>query len=571
MITITAIAIDPFTQQLVSTVDCNIALDSINATIPRTNYFDGAVDAHETPVDAKLAVLSGLFASDHLPQFECLTGNCTFAKSYATLGFCSACDKVTSQIQVEEICDETETHSNGSYYIVNVTSGDRCTYQPIINITRPAGSLTATWIATLGNRSMSEEVFNIDLVSHWLEVRDHWYRRRNVEIGRDILRLITKPKGPYGVLYSDDILKGEVPSGCDNPRNNSAIQYCKSLGAASCTIYPCVHEYEGSIHNGKLAEKQISQTRVDQEWGLTWNFNDSRFVIWLALLDMECVTEPDRQGLVQAGYDLSKNERWLGYQSSVPFNQGISPDAPFPQSLQAKGCMYTISRDILVKFWSDFLANLLLGTATPKVTDWIPHISNLSYDSFEEPSYDPNTIHLPEVLSMFKQGRFHMKQAKYVAAQLADTLTLYVRTNGNQNHSTPAYGQVIQNAVCIRVNWAWITLPAVLAVATVVFFGLTVVHVWRSGGPVWKSSPLALVFHGPGGSNWLGHHPRSAPSPEHEPHLGTIDAMEKVADTTLVKLSQSEYPPQLVLVGSKSQELHGTVVQRVRGLWAKHH
>jgi hypothetical protein len=59
-------------------------------------------------------------------------------------------------------------------------------------------------------------------------------------------------------------------------------------------------------------------------------------------------------------------------------------------------------------------------------------------------------------------------------------------------------GEAKEAKTCIAVRWPFLAYPAALAVLTLIFF-LAMVLVTRSTGHrpwVWKSSPLALLYHG---------------------------------------------------------------------------
>jgi hypothetical protein len=82
-------------------------------------------------------------------------------------------------------------------------------------------------------------------------------------------------------------------------------------------------------------------------------------------------------------------------------------------------------------------------------------------------------------------------------SRVADFLTTYVRENGDESNSASAPGTLFQNETFIRVRWAWFTLPAALALFTLIFFMYTLVEIARCERHTnWKSSPLALLFHG---------------------------------------------------------------------------
>jgi Protein of unknown function (DUF3176) len=143
VIVIISIIIDPFVQQLVVYKGCSTALLGVNASIPRTNYFlsDGYhIGALLETVDfgVQSAIAAGLFGSPDLVDASCSTGNCTFPNQYATVGYCSACQNITSQINttVEVIIGS----DNNTWIIGN---------PEIMTSTLPSG-LSNTWNGTIG-------------------------------------------------------------------------------------------------------------------------------------------------------------------------------------------------------------------------------------------------------------------------------------------------------------------------------------------------------------------------------------------------------------------------------------
>lgn len=79
--------------------------------------------------------------------------------------------------------------------------------------------------------------------------------------------------------------------------------------------------------------------------------------------------------------------------------------------------------------------------------------------------------------------------------RLADSMTNYMRT-ADQNSSN-IIGEVNGVQTCVRVEWPWLALPAVLVVATCLLLVATIVATARKANAnVWKSSPLAYLFHG---------------------------------------------------------------------------
>ncbi|KAK5109052.1 hypothetical protein LTR62_007600 [Meristemomyces frigidus] len=83
---------------------------------------------------------------------------------------------------------------------------------------------------------------------------------------------------------------------------------------------------------------------------------------------------------------------------------------------------------------------------------------------------------------------------------VANTITTMLRNQGaaDQFDSEPStvLGTVWGHEAFIQVRWLWLILPRAVIVLGVVFVIATIVQRARSGFPTWKSSVLALMFHG---------------------------------------------------------------------------
>ena len=75
---------------------------------------------------------------------------------------------------------------------------------------------------------------------------------------------------------------------------------------------------------------------------------------------------------------------------------------------------------------------------------------------------------------------------------IATAMTNYFRDSSNET----VIGQAGQIELYVHVNWPWITLPVVLVLAGTTFLLLTIFETKRLGASVWKTSELALLFHG---------------------------------------------------------------------------
>ncbi|KAH8586025.1 hypothetical protein B0O99DRAFT_645562 [Bisporella sp. PMI_857] len=77
----------------------------------------------------------------------------------------------------------------------------------------------------------------------------------------------------------------------------------------------------------------------------------------------------------------------------------------------------------------------------------------------------------------------------------AATMTKVIR-DGNNSDSNLSNGVVWEQSLYVTVRWWWLTLPVFLFLVTTLQLVLTILRTRRSGAGLWRSSPLALAFHG---------------------------------------------------------------------------
>jgi hypothetical protein len=496
---VVAVAIDPFVQQLVQYVDCSVNLtrDPELAGIPRTSFFNptmfhqGAGNNDAPSSEEESAVLSGIFSPPTDVNFNCLTGNCTFPIEYGTVGYCSYCEDVSSNLKFSEDCN-----SQGG---CNITSS------------LPSGLSLSSDISSSGKYGFLKMA------------------------GTDGIGI---DAGPFEVIVgqtrytqkSADPTTGDPILGCDDSATNSTWR-CRGYGAASCSFSPCVRTYKASIEAGRLNESITDHSDPRLHWGFSNNtIVNSRGKSFLrGLIDTQCISSEEKSNLISLGYTIDAQSRWLPYNITSDSNFNVSKpvplDAPFPQSLLAHKCLYIINHSFTVGFVKYFLNSLLSGTVSGQETG----IMVVNFDGPQVPLHIYNFSHndFGTIDSIFNNA--------------ATTFTAHIRENGEDIHSEPATGVASRYATCVQINWAWISLPAALAGLTLVLLALSIEATRRHQAPIWKSSPLAFIFHGPDGARWLensGSHLPSQPIRDHS--LNSVSAMENSAKRLTVVLDRSE-------------------------------
>jgi hypothetical protein len=89
-------------------------------------------------------------------------------------------------------------------------------------------------------------------------------------------------------------------------------------------------------------------------------------------------------------------------------------------------------------------------------------------------------------------GRNSTRNLSQRLESIAAALTNYGLATTNDTVRGDAYAEESY----VRVRWQWAILPAFLELASLLLLFLTIVHSRRNDVPIWKSSVLALMYHG---------------------------------------------------------------------------
>jgi hypothetical protein len=501
VIFITAIAIDPFIQQLVQYVNCTVTLaqDTESATIPRTSFFNPVTfhegaggDSAPSPAE-ETPVLSGIFSPPTDVNFNCLTGNCTFALEYGTVGYCSYCEDISSTITFTGNC-----------------SSEAC------NSTLPSG-LSLTSISGSGQHDVQLNVLAMGPTGSGGSVLD---------------------SPPFEILvgqtvYSQgmtDPTTGDIIPGCEDPTASSTWK-CRGYGAASCTFSPCVRTYKASVMANRLNESMVDFSDPRLSWGfpnnITANSRGESFI--RGMIDTQCISSEEKNNLTSLGYLIGPQSRWLPYNltfgSNFNVSQPVPLDAPFPQSLLVHKCLYMINDSFTIGLFSYFLRSLFNGIVTGQATKTV----TVEFKGPKVPLYIYNFSHndFDTINSVFSNA--------------ASVLSAHIRENGEEIYSDPALGVVSYSSICIQINWAWLSLPAVLAGLTLVLLGLSIKATRKQRAPILKSSLSAVIFHGPCAAQWHNNSKSDLPSqPINDCSLNILSDIENSTKHLTIALDRSE-------------------------------
>ncbi|KAK7739721.1 hypothetical protein SLS53_005691 [Cytospora paraplurivora] len=500
LVTITSLAVGPFTQQALKTAICPRYLPNARAAIPGANYVPGSSSyyriepgVYEVEVGMKGAMIEGLTypdGKDNHIEATCDGSNCTWEDygtgvTHATIGVCS-------------MCMDTTDYVSGPNYGGNITLPD---YGAVINYNRGeylwAGYSNLTWASD----SFSEAFATASSVAI-------------SNFSMLVASTSTCTKRPNSGFY-------------DCPHNVSTVDYYNGLGsyiATSCTLYPCMKEYYGT-YNGSTFKETVVNTKVAlpnkqemSDYTAYYNYTALRSPCVLTdgdKLDSTNMTQaPPRPNMTDAAphksnVNMSSMARDTWYTTS---NMSSAPHIPGRTwaniSLEAadgsvyntsvpNACLYKMD-GIYASALNYFISNTLFSGSCYYDMGQAGHLN--CYDSWW-------------LSPLFSDMNATVESIGGIVDDFAVALTNKLRATGTGPDAmlgdTPAegfvLGEVYESSTCTYFDSRWVSFPIVLVFICAVLLVWTLVKNYRDPDqPVWKGSVLPLIYlglHAPGATS----------------------------------------------------------------------
>ncbi|KAI9890983.1 MAG: hypothetical protein M1814_003484 [Vezdaea aestivalis] len=449
-ITVVALAVDPFTQNIIAVRNCQIPSTNQTALIPTADTYNswiGGIQRNNTspnPGDFILwginrfvpdsdiiaSAYSGLFSSattvikPSAIRSSCPGINCTFQR-YSTLGVCHRCANISSS--VETVCSPSPPAQENIF-------------RPRCKWSLPSGQM-------LQNYTESDNLLNGTIAEVFI----------NFAIANSTASTVALPHVP-GTFTNVTILanvtmdpKCTITS--ENDCGNSAGVPNMDFGpiAFECSLFPCTRTYTASVIGGAIVETEVKRSFGQGNW-----LNDRG--------DSSKALSPDK---VQINPNEDCTSKW-------PHKDGSPPP-----------CTYTAGPEFIMSL-GNFFWSFWNGTSTGR-------------------HYGEATSTNDAMAILYSGGVTNFTHIDRVLGAMADSMTAAIRLTGRVDSDSPVYGrgqgkvegQVMLADTCIDVRWGWIALPAAVALLTLLLLIPAVVlgRAARSQ-PAWKSSALAVLFHG---------------------------------------------------------------------------
>ncbi|KAL8724542.1 MAG: hypothetical protein Q9181_006779 [Wetmoreana brouardii] len=255
----------------------------------------------------------------------------------------------------------------------------------------------------------------------------------------------------------------------------------KNATAMQCHLYWCVNTYESSVINGQLHEHVRSSWHSNTtEWVDNSTMNSMR----LELMPPPLTINSSQPTFTVAYLATNALSTWLRRTLSVSNTISPGPDGSFRMS--GNDSSDTASMQIIRNF--------------------------------------QNTENMSTLFENIGRGITRNVRDQNFTAQTPDRFIPPVQGVGAAN-GTATYLEIY-----MHVRWGWLAFPIALLGLTVVFLASTMIDTARCHIPAWKSSPIALLFHGLEGETSLS---------ERLKLVNDITEMESLAEEIDVRFTDS--------------------------------
>lgn len=458
LVVVLSLAIGPFAQQAIKSVDCVQNVSDMNASVPIAHFLgqgDFATTLGDVLVGMKGAMINALVnprGNDSKITATCQTGNCTFQSysnvSYSSIGLCSACIDTTPLVKI----------ISANYQIPD--------FYNLPNYTLPHGSG-----ATIRPGVPGQPIFEATTDS-------------NVSWAASAFTDFYKGIAPNSILNTSFLTFTRAP--CTNvsdvvecPHHVTAAEVAPprhvhlfevDYVATSCTLYPCLKNYQATVQQGVLNEQVVSTVPALPNGGLPYTYASE---INFTVLRDPCVIS----NAEYSAANLTNVPRTAGRTYSNVSIDGVNYTAP-------EECLYKLDW-YYGQSMQSFMDTLFNGTCVA-----------------EDPTMKEARCSKAWWLSpLYNSLNATFETISDAMDQFAEVITNNFRTSGSTNYDMfqkdEALGVVTRMTICTAFDWQWLLLPLSLGATTAILLISTVLKNLREDRqPVWKSSLLPLIFYG---------------------------------------------------------------------------
>lgn len=482
ILTIVAMAVDPFTQQIVQFYSCSMIVEGESATVPFSNNYTAGYSAKPagTPqlapqMDSQMNAAIYIGLVDPLAntstalKFGCRTGNCTFPSANDGASFLS--------LALESHCADITRDLNFSVGTRNYTDG--LTKEKVTRITYDA--------ILPGRHGTHLENDEWQVMATGSEASTDW---------------------PASFLKKVSYIMTSM-------EHQSEPNYTRAF---DCEFYPAVNTYSSNITNGVLSE-QVLDSQPMKVWPVEYGTHAMLIVNKTIRAGEwhECISSPDPSDEQNLPVSFVLTPYALGPMVATNLSQEELTKPHNNITWWPQDCVY----------WLPYQISESLSKA---ITDLIGS-GVLSYNTEMD-----RASGLPWLVGLWNNGTPTLDTVQTTMDGMTRSVTARLRQgDGISVNAGPAHGAIWGVQTCVHVNWVWLALPAGLLLLTIVFLVLTILRTRSKQARVWKSSVLPVLFSG------LDQETRKSGGP-----VVSLEEMKTAAERATVRLEDTKEGYRLV-------------------------
>jgi hypothetical protein len=498
MITILALATEPFTQQIVVPYTISTEAKNLSASICRladtTMLLRCFVGSDFTIYTTDFGILNGLISGllstrPEQTRYSCPSSDCDWPP-FQTLGICSSCANLTDHVVTA--CRNVTVRWNSTY----AYNGSYCDYSFAPELIPGAKlSFWGFWDLEGGPDGQAGEIVYVPLVDFNVSVI---LPDTQAAVDENPYTKLSPP--PLGSLANISIIDwGDIIS---NVHINSLDMVQDMIPVIEmCNFTWCIQDYTStSVQGGILYDMPSSTSSL---------YINRSYNMDLRLPPVNDVPQAESflADFLPGDYSTvpcSQYESLADMQSANPnvsaWVYGSAANAPLP------GEILTIAG-----LFDGFLQHALSAI-----------ISSVGMENTTAANIETLLSSLPDVVGeVLEYDNETWMPAMYTSAQSAGVLVdenaqfaLQTLNNGNYSatlsniaqgltsvigqgaDSWSIQGRVMEPTVYIRISWPWLIYPGIPPLLTMLFLAIVIRQSNSRCQPIWKFSSLALAFHG---------------------------------------------------------------------------
>jgi hypothetical protein len=252
-------------------------------------------------------------------------------------------------------------------------------------------------------------------------------------------------------------------AGCPNSTCQGAA--C-GASAMECFFQPCINTYTATVAKGSTKEHLVASEPLPYTY-----MTEYGELCWTSLRK-DCLSKHDWTILNGQGINATTyaNEDYIPY---------CNDDYDF--SVLSNECVYVFAESTFFSFNTFFSAPWLNGTLHGELPTMVEGPGDLTF--------------------LYTYGAVTVDSVNATWASVAKTISARMRDAGAAGYSTVAQGQILETLTLIRIDWAWLALPVVLVVLTLIFMVSVIIQTFvNSRRPIGKTFSVGLLLTGVAGT-----------------------------------------------------------------------